>query len=247
MKEKASIAIAFIGASMLIVSCNRDYQKLATEFERALPNSMEVLTEQINDVDHFVFFKNRGNTELIRYDLETESKEVIMPDLEENERIYGIYMGKENIAFLKHDVAEYGTTYSTFLTYNLKTQKFKEIESFTGAETIDALADEGNKSITGYMGMRMAPIVKYIYDFDGNKVSEEVIEQIDTFNPENMLEDVSAGRTYQQQRPTEQMFYCNICRKRVMAYDEYEANIKAGDCKRRPVDGNSNIVTYQHQ
>ena len=123
-------------------ACKKDYQKLATEFERALPDTVEVLAEQINEIDHFVYYKNKNNTELIRYNLETESKEDIKPTLEDGESIYGIYMGKENISFLKHDISEYGSSTSTLLLYNLKTQKFKEIESFFGADPVDAYADE---------------------------------------------------------------------------------------------------------
>ena len=54
-------------ACMCIValgSCKKDYQKLATEFERALPDTLEVLTEQINEVDHYIYFKNKSNTDL---------------------------------------------------------------------------------------------------------------------------------------------------------------------------------------
>ena len=86
---------------LALSSCKKDYQKLATEFERALPDTLEVLTEQINEVDHYIYYKNKSNTELIRYDLDKESKESVSPKLDKGERIYGIFAGKENIAFLK--------------------------------------------------------------------------------------------------------------------------------------------------
>lgn len=213
---------------MALGSCKKDYQKLATEFERALPDSIEVLTEQINEVDHLIYFKNKNNTELVCYDLETETKKIIAPELEDGEGIYGIYMGKDNIAFLKHDHSEEGSTFSMLLTYNLKTQKFKEVESFYGAEPIDAFADEKDKTITGYIWMKMAPTVKYVYDFDGNKITEEV-EQVEAFNPDDMLEDVSTKSDYQH--PTEekplQEFRCRKCGKRVAARNEIEAGVKA--------------------
>ena len=48
-------------------------------------------------------------------------------------------------------------------------KNFKEIESFFGADPVDAYADEKDKTITGFIGMKYAPTVKYVYDFDGNK------------------------------------------------------------------------------
>ncbi|EFB36339.1 MULTISPECIES: hypothetical protein [Prevotellaceae] len=207
-------------------ACKKDYQKLATEFERALPDTVEVLAEQINEIDHFVYYKNKNNTELIRYNLETESKEDIKPTLEDGESIYGIYMGKENISFLKHDISEYGSSTSTLLLYNLKTQKFKEIESFFGADPVDAYADEKDKTITGFIGMKYAPTVKYVYDFDGNKISEEA-EQVEAFNPDDILEDVSVASTQRQQETPLQEFRCRKCGQRVAARNTIEADIKA--------------------
>lgn len=157
---------------LALSSCKKDYQKLATEFERALPDTLEVLTEQINEVDHFIYYKNKSNTELIRYDLEKETRESVKPELSNGETIYGIYMGNENIAFLKRT-----TMASTFETYNLKTQKFKEIESFWGTEMNDAIPSENDKTITGYVGLNGGPTTKYVYNFDGNKISEE--EEVD--------------------------------------------------------------------
>ena len=209
-------------------ACKKDCQKLATEFERALPDTVEVLAEQINEIDHFVYYKNKSNTELIRYDLETKKSKDIKPELEDGESIYGIYMGKENIAFLKHDNSENGSTFSMLLTYNLKTQKFKEIESFYGAEPIDAFADEKDRTITGYIWMKMAPTVKYVYDFDGNKISEEA-EPVEEFNPDDMLEDLSIESDYQHQveeKPLQE-YRCRKCGQRVAARNEIEAGIKA--------------------
>lgn len=133
-------------------ACKKDYQKLATEFERALPDTVEVLAEQINEIDHFVYYKNKNNTELIRYNLETESKEDIKPTLEDGESIYGIYMGKENISFLKHDISEYGSSTSTLLLYNLKTQKFKEIESFLVQTQLMRMQTKRTKRLRGLLG-----------------------------------------------------------------------------------------------
>lgn len=168
---KKSIILACLCA-LSLGSCKKDYYKLATEFERALPDTLVVLTEQINELDHHIYYKNKGNTELIRYDLDKETKESIKPELSSGESIYGIYAGKENFTILKHS-----SMASELLTYNLKTQKFKEVESFWGTENNDAFADENEKTVTGYVGLNGGPTTKYVYDFDGNLVSQEEEEE----------------------------------------------------------------------
>lgn len=58
--------IRFVALFLLIIAiigCKKDYHQLAIEFERALPDTMVVLSEQINEIDHFVFYKNNSNTE----------------------------------------------------------------------------------------------------------------------------------------------------------------------------------------
>ncbi len=173
MKRKAFILMALMGAAVMMVSCKKDYQKLAIEFERALPDSVEVLIEQINEVDHFVYYKNKSNSELVRYDLDKEKSESIKPELSSGESIYGVYAGNDKIVVLKHNPG----MSSTFLIYDLKTMKFKEIESFWGTETNDAFVSESDKTVTGYVGLNGGPTTKYVYDFDGNKVSEEDEEE----------------------------------------------------------------------
>ena len=136
------------------------------------------------------------------------------------------YVTVNYISFLKHDISEYGSSTSTLLLYNLKTQKFKEIESFFGADPVDAYADEKDKTITGFIGMKYAPTVKYVYDFDGNKISEEA-EQVEAFNPDDILEDVSVASTQRQQETPLQEFRCRKCGQRVAARNTIEADIKA--------------------
>ena len=150
-------------------SCKKDYQKLATEFERALPDTLEVLTEQINEVDHYIYFKNKSNTELIRYDLDKEIRESVKPELSDGETVYGIYMGNENITFLKRN----GSLGSSFVIYNLKTQEFKDVAEFYGADNNDAFVNENDKQVIGYIQGRYGDRTKFVYDFDGKKISEE--------------------------------------------------------------------------
>lgn len=154
---------------LALSSCKKDYQKLATEFERALPDTLEVLTEQINEVDHYIYFKNKSNTELIRYDLDKEIRESVKPELSDGETVYGIYMGNENITFLKRN----GSLGSSFVIYNLKTQKFKDVAEFYGADNNDAFVNENDKQVIGYIQGRYGDRTKFVYDFDGKKISEE--------------------------------------------------------------------------
>lgn len=139
--------IRFVALFLLIIAfigCKKDYHQLAIEFERALPDTMVVLSEQINEIDHFVFYKNKSNTVLYRYNLETKTTDIIKPELDDFDSISGIYMGKENIIFLKSD----GGNVVLFMIYNLKTQKFKE-----GDYLMDPVVDETDKTIKGLYGI----------------------------------------------------------------------------------------------
>lgn len=87
-----------IFACLVIMSfgaCKKDYQKLATEYERALPDTVKVVLEQINDIYHNVFIM-RGD-DLYRHSLDDNSDIVIKPQLEEDESVYGLYVGKDNM------------------------------------------------------------------------------------------------------------------------------------------------------
>lgn len=172
MSKKIILACMCI---MALSSCKKDYQKLATEFERALPDSMEVLTEQINEVDHFIYYKNKNNTELIRYDLDKESKESVSPKLDKGERIYGIFAGKENIAFLKND----NSLSSMIVFYNLKTQKFTDGQEFYsyGGDNNIAYANEADSTITGYIEDRYGGKDIFVYNFDGKLIKQETEEE----------------------------------------------------------------------
>ena len=160
---------------LTLSSCKKDYQKLATEFERALPDSMEVLTEQINEVDHFIYYKSKNNTKLIRYDLDKESKESVSPKLDKGERIYGIFAGKENIAFLKDN----NSLSSMIVLYNLKTQKFTDGQEFYGygSDNNIAYANEADSTITGYIQDRYGGKEIFVYNFDGKLIKQETEEE----------------------------------------------------------------------
>ncbi len=189
-----SIFLLFVGG--LIISCKKDYQTLAIEFERNLPDTMEVLIEQINEIDHFVYYKNKSNTELLCYDLDKETIENIRPKISNTENVYGIYSGKGNISCLIRN----GGLGSSLIVYNLKTMKFKDIESFWGRDNNDAIADEGAKTITGY-----ASQTKYVYDFDGNKISEE--------------EEYPANEVFNDEKPL-QNWECRYCHQIIQSRED---------------------------
>lgn len=162
------ISFMLFACLTLLCSCKKDYNKLATEFERQLPDTCVVLYEQINDIDHVVYYKNKSNTYLIRHDLEDNTEESIKPTLEEGQKVCGIFLGKNNIAFLVKD----NTDWYYFWFYNLKTYKFKNIEgSFYGA-----YVNETNKTFSGNMDFDMGrSTIQFVYDFDGKEVSSNDI------------------------------------------------------------------------
>lgn len=168
------ILLMLFACLTLVCSCKKDYNKLATEFERQLPESCEVVYEQINDVDHYVYYKDKSDTLLTRHNLDDMTEETIKPKLDKEQHVCGIYLGKNNIAFLVNDGEDYDSyiTWYSFWFYNLKTLKFKNIEgSFE-----DAFANEAAKTFTGYMEFaRGKSKVKYVYDFDGKPISEEEV------------------------------------------------------------------------
>ena len=50
-KITSTMKVTFLIACIVAVcSCKKDYQKLATEFERQLPDTIVVVKEQINDI-----------------------------------------------------------------------------------------------------------------------------------------------------------------------------------------------------
>lgn len=214
--------IRFVALFLLIIAiigCKKDYHQLAIEFERALPDTMVVLSEQINEIDHFVFYKNKSNTELYRYNLETKTKDIIQPELDDFEVISGIYMGKENIIFLKSD----GGNLVLFMIYNLKTQKFKE-----GDYLMEPVVDETDKTIKGYMEYRnnFQPPHSFVYDFDGNKISEEEMQN-DEEETEYESMNSSSNEGYQKHEKPLQEFRCKKCGQRVAARNTIEAGIEA--------------------
>lgn len=149
-------------------SCKKDYQKLATEFERALPDTAQVVLEQINDIDHLVYFVRGG--ELYRYNLDNSREEAVKPQLGEDESVCSVLVGKENIAFLIF-TGNYINT--KFQTYNLKTQKFKDVALFAGTIHNDVEVEPSDSTVSGCLASNVESYTRIFFDYDGNKIREE--------------------------------------------------------------------------
>lgn len=165
MSKKIILACMCI---MALGACKKDYQKLATEFERALPDTVQVVLEQINEIDQLVYFVKGG--ELYRHDLDKNKDEEVKPQLGEGESICNIFVGKENIAFLIF-TNEYTNT--KFKIYNLKTQKFKNVALFSGNIHNDVEVEPSDSTISGFLASNVDSYTRIFFDYDGNKVREE--------------------------------------------------------------------------
>lgn len=165
MSKKIILACMCI---MALGSCKKDYQKLATEFERALPDTVQVVLEQINEIDQLVYFIKGG--ELYRHNLENEKDETVKPRLGEGEGICNIFVGKENIAFL---IFTNDFINTKFQTYNLKTQKFKDVALFSGTVHNDVEVQPSDSTISGFLASNVESYTRIFFDYDGNKIREE--------------------------------------------------------------------------
>lgn len=194
-----------------LCSCKKDYQKLATEYERSLPDTVQVVMEQVDDVDHLVYIYRGG--ELYKHDLDKNTDMIVKPQLEEDESISGIYVGKENLAFLVCTNAYVNTK---FQTYNLKTQKFKDIALFRGTVYNDVEVEPSDSTISGFIVSNVESYIREFFDFDGNKVKKE------DYDDPNLGDFDVPSRKYWQ------CFYCQT----VVISSTKPART---DCPKRPV------------
>ena len=211
MSKKIFLACMCI---MALGSCKKDYQKLATEFERALPDTVQVVLEQINEIDQLVYFVKGG--ELYRHDLDKNKDEEIKPQLGEGESICNIFVGKENIAFLIF-TNDYVNT--KFLTYNLKTQKFKDVALFSGNIHNDVEVEPSDSTISGFLASNVESYTRIFFDYDGNKVREE------EYDDPNLGDFDVLSRKYWQ---------CVYCQTVITS--STQPNAKGTQCPKRPVD-----------
>jgi hypothetical protein len=123
-------------------------------------------------------------------------------------------MGNENITFLKRN----GGLGSSFVIYNLKTQKFKDVAEFYGADNNDAFVNENDKQVIGYIQGRYGDRTKFVYDFDGKKISEE--------EEEDPIGDLDV--------PSLKYWQCVYCQTVITS--STQPNAKGTQCPKRPVD-----------
>ena len=229
MKSKIFILFTIVGLSLSVVSCKKDYSKLTTDFIRNLSDSCEVLMKIDSEKEHLVYYKRTGDKSFYRYNVETEAVEVIVADVSNGMEVKDIFAGKENIIVCAHKWGdEYKQSAEVFL-YNVENQKFEKLEDCDYYES-----NTGSKTIacTSVMQMQRPPYARVetirVYDYDGKLIKEEEKEDEEARNSTAEYDDDD------DENPS-QVFYCDICKKRVMATEKFEADIKAGRCK--PHDG----------
>lgn len=124
-KITSTMKVIFLIACIVAVcSCKKDYQKLATEFERQLPDTIVVVKVQINDIAIMSTSRIRITIILSVTTWMTIWKRALSPILKMVNTFKVIYLGKENIAFLVTD----GNDGYSFWYYNLKTLKLSNID-----------------------------------------------------------------------------------------------------------------------
>ncbi len=127
MKKSVLLIVAIVCATSMMISCKKDYQKLATEFIRNLPDSCELLAQVENETEHLVYYKGQGTDAFFCYNAETEETEIIsVPDMD-GASVYNIGAGKENILIgYKENTKDSVSAHASVQLYNLKTQNFKK-------------------------------------------------------------------------------------------------------------------------
>jgi hypothetical protein len=147
--------------------------------------------------------------------------------LDKGERIYGIFAGKENIAFLKDN----NSLSSMIVLYNLKTQKFTDGQEFYGygSDNNIAYANEADSTITGYIQDRYGGKEIFVYNFDGKLIKQET--------EENPIGDLDV--------PSLKYWQCVYCQTVITS--STQPNAKGTQCPKRPVDylfGNPHVWQY---
>ena len=237
-------------ACMCIValgSCKKDYQKLAMDFVQSVSDSCDVLTQINSETEHLVYYMAKNGNEIYCRNIEQEKTDTLRPDISEGLEVREVIMGKANIMICA-DHADVDYQSAEIFLYNFNSRKFEKLGEFDLYEN-----NKENKTIYTSTTVDMPKLYTKIltartYDYDGKLINEEETEMVP--RSDDYLEEADAQGLYQQQmqqRPAEQMFYCHVCRKRVMAYDALEATMKVGDCVRRPLPDRNNVVTYDHE
>lgn len=230
MKQLFSFITVTAFAAIVLFSCKKDYQKVATEFIRNLPDSCEFLIAVDNDAEHLVYYKEPQNKVFFCYNVETESlEEINVPEAESQDCIpIAIGAGADHILVAYSDIDDINSAsfYSAaeVQTYNLKTQTFQKL-----MECDACVVDNGKKQVTCYTfetnrygnGTR----IDEVYDYDGKPLSKKEVEVI---NDEEVPTGTLAAREREAQQEEERAnqirnsffnpnqssqprFYCELC------------------------------------
>ena len=231
MKKNFVTLIAVICATVLIVSCKKDYKKLSTEYIRNLPDTCELLVQIENEVDHVVYYKSQRQDAFFRYNLETEEIETItIPELDGIQASY-IGAGKENILIgHKEDANDSVGSHVHIQLYNLQLMSFKNFKTSNWYKI-----DEGTKQVacfaynTDKYGDGTCTID--IYDFDGNLLTKKETE-VSQYK-EVPLGTLAARRQAVNadfvQSNTPPHYYCQLCGAEFNTVRDVTNNI----CQRR--------------
>ena len=67
-----------VGTVFAMTSCNKNYQKMTTEFVRNLPDTCELLIQVDNDAEHLVYYISQRKDAFYCYNAELDNKETII-------------------------------------------------------------------------------------------------------------------------------------------------------------------------
>ena len=181
MRKLSFLFAVFALATLLMMSCKKDYQSITTEFISNLPDTCEILVQVENGTEHFVYYKGKSCNSFYCYNAETDKVEVInCPDMKERS-LTPLYIGAGNenimIGYMEdeHQLETSVYTNACVQRYNLKTRSFKEFTTCNGI-TFDygknqLLCETYDTNRYGE-GTR----IDELYDFDGKLLSKKEVE-----------------------------------------------------------------------
>lgn len=181
MRKKDFFISIIVGTVFAMTSCNKNYQKMTTEFVRNLPDTCELLVQVDNEAEHLVYYKSQRKDAFYCYNAELDNKETInVPEGEDDGNADFIGAGEKNILVgynIKGEVDPLIAKKSIQL-YDPRTRSFK---SFILCN--DIYFDQGTKDITcvRYETDRYGTGTKIeeVYDFDGKLLKSKEVEVSD--------------------------------------------------------------------
>lgn len=181
MRKKVLFISIIVGTVFAMTSCNKNYQKMTTEFVRNLPDTCELLVQVDNDAEHLVYYKSQRKDAFYCYNAELDNKETInVPEGDNDGNAYFIGAGEKNIlvGYNIEGQSDPLIARASIQLYDIKTRSFK---SFILCN--DIYFDQGTKDITcvRYETDRYGTGTKIeeVYDFDGKLLKSKEVEVSD--------------------------------------------------------------------